>query len=102
MFWLGLFLITWVLSTYSFSLYKAFGARWIIKFPKKWEMPLADTISDAMKWLVEDASLFSDANFLAPLTKAKSGKETYHLGVTIEAPDSNDLASASARKDFKQ
>ncbi|MEH6359143.1 MAG: ABC transporter permease subunit [Amylibacter sp.] len=56
MFWLGLFLITWVLSTYSFSLYKTFGARWIIKFPKKWEMPLADTISDAMKWLVEDAS----------------------------------------------
>jgi len=56
MFWLGLFLITWILSTYSFSLYKALGARWIIKFPKKWEMPLADTISDAMKWLVEDAS----------------------------------------------
>ena len=56
MFWLGLLLITWVLSSYSFSLYKALGARWIIKFPKKWEMPLADTISEAMKWLVEDAS----------------------------------------------
>ncbi len=56
LFWLGLFSITWVLSANSFSLYKAFDARWIIRFPKKWEMPLADTISDGMKWLVEDAT----------------------------------------------
>lgn len=55
-FWLGLFLSTWVLSTYSFSLYKAFAARWIMKYPKKWELPLADLISDAMQWLVEDAT----------------------------------------------
>ncbi len=55
-FWLGLFFITWALSTYSFSIYKALDARWIIRFPKKWEMPLADYISNAMKWLVEDAS----------------------------------------------
>lgn len=56
LFWLGLFFITWGLSANSFNLYKAFDARWIIRFPKKWEMPLADTISDAMKWLVEDAT----------------------------------------------
>ena len=56
LFWLGLFFMTWGLSANSFSLYKAFDARWIIRYPKKWELPLADYISDAMKWLVEDAS----------------------------------------------
>jgi glycine betaine/proline transport system permease protein len=56
LFWLGLFFITWGLSANSFVLYKAFDARWIIRYPKKWELPLADYISDAMKWLVEDAS----------------------------------------------
>ena len=55
-FWLILFAVTWVLSTYSFALYKAYDARWIIRFPKKWELPLADHISAVMKWLVEDAS----------------------------------------------
>jgi glycine betaine/proline transport system permease protein len=55
-FWMILFAVTWVLSTYSFALYKAYDARWIIRFPKKWELPLADHISTAMKWLVEDAN----------------------------------------------
>ena len=60
-FWLCLFAVTWVLSTYSFALYKAFDARWIIRFPKAWELQLDGWISAAMKWLVEEASfgLFS-------------------------------------------
>lgn len=45
--------------------------------------------------LVEDASLFRDANFLAPLTKGKSGKETYHIGVTVEAQATSDLVFAA-------
>jgi glycine betaine/proline transport system permease protein len=56
LFWLGLFAITWALSTWSFDLYKALDARWIIRFPKKFELPLDKWISDAMSWLVEDAT----------------------------------------------
>lgn len=55
-FWVGLFGMTWLLSTYSFALYKAFDARWIIRFPKHWELPLDIWISSAMTWLVEDAT----------------------------------------------
>ncbi|SHH16605.1 glycine betaine/proline transport system permease protein [Cognatishimia maritima] len=60
-FWLGLFLVTWALSKWSFSLYQALDARWIIRFPKQYELPLDGWISDAMSWLVEDAhfGLFS-------------------------------------------
>ncbi|WP_146345694.1 ABC transporter permease [Phaeobacter marinintestinus] len=54
-FWLALLVITWALSTWSFPLYKALGARWIIKFPKKYELSLDTWISNAMTWLVEDA-----------------------------------------------
>ena len=56
-YWLGLFAVTWALSTYSFALYKALDARWIIRFPQGWQVPLDRWISDAMAWLVEDASL---------------------------------------------
>ena len=57
LFWVTLFTVTWALSTWSFPLYKALGARWIIRFPKAWEFPLDRWLSAAMKWLVEDASL---------------------------------------------
>jgi len=61
LFWLLLFGVTWALSTWSFPLYKALDARWIIRFPKQFEVPLDKWISTAMAWLVEDASfgLFS-------------------------------------------
>ena len=61
LFWAGLFAITWALSTWSFQLYKALDARWIVKYPTGWTLPLEGAISDALKWLVEDASfgLFS-------------------------------------------
>ena len=55
LFWLPLFLVTWALSTWSFALYKALDARWIIRFPKQYELPLDVWISSAMSWLVEEA-----------------------------------------------
>ena len=57
-FWVLLFGVTWALSSYSFQLYKALDARWIIRFPKKWELPLEDWISDFLDWLVESAGFF--------------------------------------------
>ncbi|AEV37485.1 Glycine betaine/L-proline transport system permease protein ProW [Pseudovibrio sp. FO-BEG1] len=56
LFWGVLFTATWLLSNYSFQLYKAFGARWIIKFPSAWEWQLDNRISGFMSWLVEEAS----------------------------------------------
>ena len=55
-FWAILFAITWALSTWSFDLYKAFDARWIIRYPKDWELPLDRQISGFLEWLVEEAS----------------------------------------------
>ena len=56
LFWIGLFVVTWALSTWSFALYKALDARWIIRFPKAYELSLDTWISDAMNWLVDDLS----------------------------------------------
>lgn len=55
-FWIGLFAITWLLSRYSWDMYKAFDARWIIKYPTGWRLPLQDKISGFMQWLVEGAT----------------------------------------------
>jgi glycine betaine/proline transport system permease protein len=55
-FWIGLFLVTWALSSWSFALYKAFDARWIIRFPAQFQLPLDRWISDFMAWLVDDLS----------------------------------------------
>ncbi|SHE63170.1 glycine betaine/proline transport system permease protein [Litoreibacter ascidiaceicola] len=61
LFWLPVFAVTWALSAYSFPLYKALGARWIIKYPAQAQLHLEANISAFMQWLVEDASfgLFS-------------------------------------------
>lgn len=56
-FWIILFAATWLLSKYSWDLYKALDARWIIKYPAAARLPLEDKISAFMQWLVEDASL---------------------------------------------
>jgi len=56
LFWWGLLAVTWVLSSYSFQLYKALDARWIIRFPKAWQLDFETWISDAMTWLLEQAS----------------------------------------------
>ncbi len=55
-FWSGLFLLTWALSSFSFQLYKALDARWIIRFPSKYEVPLASWLTDFFKWLQNDAT----------------------------------------------
>ncbi|MCB1341434.1 MAG: ABC transporter permease subunit [Pseudooceanicola sp.] len=54
-FWFGLFALTWALSAFSFQLSKAWDARWLLKYPKAWELPLEGAIKDALNWLVEDA-----------------------------------------------
>lgn len=71
-FWALLFGVTWALSTWSFALYKALDARWIIRFPRKYELPFEDWISDVTAWLVDDLSFgwftFRDiTRFLAAL-----------------------------------
>ena len=76
LFWIALFATTWALSAWSFSLYKSLDARWIIRFPKAWELPVETWLSDAMKWLVEDAS-FGIFTF-RELTRA--------ISAVIEAP----------------
>ncbi len=56
LFWLLLFVTTWGFSQWSFALYKALDARWIIRFPKQYELQLDTVISRLMSWLVEEAS----------------------------------------------
>ncbi len=55
-FWWALLLITWALSTWSFDLYKALDARWIIKYPAAWRLPMEANVTSAINWLMEQAS----------------------------------------------
>ncbi len=57
-FWVVLFALTWILSRNSFALYKALDARWIIRFPKKYELPLEGWISTFLDWLVNTANFW--------------------------------------------
>tara|TARA_R110002126_G_scaffold291808_1_gene459897 strand:- start:128785 stop:130785 length:2001 start_codon:yes stop_codon:yes gene_type:complete len=57
-FWIALLLITWALSTWSFPLYKALDARWIIRFPAQLQVPLDVWLTAFFKWLQNDADLF--------------------------------------------
>lgn len=56
LFWPGLFAVTWALSQYSFQIYKALDARWIIRFPKQYQLNLDDAISGFLDWLVNTAN----------------------------------------------
>jgi len=56
LFWLGLFAATWVVSTYGRDAARALDARWLVKYPTAWRLPLKSEISAAMKWLVEEAN----------------------------------------------
>ncbi|NNE80477.1 MAG: ABC transporter permease subunit [Silicimonas sp.] len=58
LFWAGLFVITWVLSQYSFQIYKALDARWIIRFPKQYQLQLDGWISAFLDWLVNTANFW--------------------------------------------
>jgi glycine betaine/proline transport system permease protein len=57
LFWLGLFVATWIVSTYGRDVAKALDARWLVKYPAAWRLPLKAEISAALKWLVEEADL---------------------------------------------
>ncbi len=57
-FWIAALLVTWALSTWSFPLYKALDARWIIRFPSQFEIPLDVWLTALFKWLQNDADLF--------------------------------------------
>ena len=56
LFWFGIFALTWAFSSYSFQIYKALDARWIIRFPKKYQLNLDATISAVLDWLVNVAN----------------------------------------------
>ncbi|MCZ4352518.1 ABC transporter permease subunit [Roseovarius aestuarii] len=75
-FWIALFAITWALSTFSFALYKALDARWIIRFPKQWQLELDGKISTFLDWLVESAGFYFFS--FRDLTRA--------IAAVIEAP----------------
>ena len=54
-----LIVATILLGTYGRDLSKALDARWLVKFPSAWVIPFKTYISEAMKWLVEDAAIGS-------------------------------------------
>ncbi|MCK0143639.1 ABC transporter permease subunit [Aliiroseovarius sp. F20344] len=58
LFWAVLFLATWVLSQFSFQIYKALDARWIIRFPKKYQLNFDVVVGDFMDWLVNTANFW--------------------------------------------
>jgi len=60
-FWILLFGTTWLLSRHALDLSRILEARWIVKYPAAWQLPVERRISGFMQWLVEDAhfGLFS-------------------------------------------
>ncbi len=54
--WVALLGVTMLLSHFSRDLAKALDMRWAIRFPSGWKVPMADWVSAAMKWLVEEAT----------------------------------------------
>jgi glycine betaine/proline transport system permease protein len=56
--WLALFGVTWALSQYSFQIYKALDARWIIRFPSRFQLNLDTAISGFLDWLVNTANFW--------------------------------------------
>ncbi len=81
--WISVFAITWLLSTYGRALAKSLDARWIMKYPPAWRLPLKNDISDAMKWLVEDASfgLFTFTEFTRSI--AWVIEQPYNLALSL-------------------
>ena len=55
-FWFAVLIGTVLLSNYGRDLSKAWDARWMVRYPSGWKLPIASEISAAMKWLVEEAS----------------------------------------------
>lgn len=56
-FWLVIFATTWWLSANGKAIAKALDARWLVKYPSAWKLPLKDSISAFMQWLVDEAAI---------------------------------------------
>ncbi len=54
--WIGVIVLTWLLAQFGKGWAESAGVPWVAEYPDAWVIPLKDTISAAMKWLVEDAS----------------------------------------------
>ena len=48
---------TVLLGIYGRDIAKLLDARWLAKYPAAWRIPFKTSISDGMKWLVEEASI---------------------------------------------
>ena len=58
LFWGGVFAVTWLLSQFSFQIYKALDARWIIRFPQQYQLHVDQWISSFLDWLVNTANFW--------------------------------------------
>jgi len=63
--WIGLFIATWLLARFGLGWANAMNLGWIMDYPDAWVIPLKDSVSAIMKWLVEEATfgLFTFTEF---------------------------------------
>ncbi len=63
--WIGLFAVTWLLARFGLRWSEALNIGWIMDYPDTWVIPLKDSVSAIMKWLVEEATfgLFTFTEF---------------------------------------
>ncbi len=63
--WIGLFIATWVLARFGLRWSEVLNIGWIMDYPDTWVIPLKDSVSAIMKWLVEEATfgLFTFTEF---------------------------------------
>ncbi|MCF6317489.1 MAG: ABC transporter permease subunit [Marinosulfonomonas sp.] len=63
--WIGLFIATWLLARFGPGWANAMNLGWIMDYPDAWVIPLKDSVSAIMKWLVEEATfgLFTFTEF---------------------------------------
>ncbi len=54
--WIGLFCLTWLFAQFGRDWFAAMGLGWAMDYPDAWVIPIKDSISAAMKWLVEEAT----------------------------------------------
>ncbi|MEE9319470.1 MAG: ABC transporter permease subunit [Granulosicoccus sp.] len=83
LFWAGIAVATWLLSSHGKELAKALDARWLIKYPSAWKVHWKDSISQFMNWLVEDAhlGLFSFAEMTRAISWAIEQPYNFALGL---------------------
>lgn len=55
-FWVGLFILTYIIAMNGEDIAEIFNASWLTKYPKDWVFPTNTYFSSFMKWLIEDAS----------------------------------------------